>query len=206
MQRVSTSITTRLGLGLAGVIAVLVLLEQVPELQRPLEPVNLGLAWATELLLQYLDVPVTRQGAILMHPDGFSYRITYVCSGLRPAALIAVTLLIVPATWLSRLAGVCVAVVGIEALNLVRLVHLYWTGVMDPDAFFIAHRVTWNIVTVVAVVAYLALWIGVKRGKVRVALPGRSAPWYPAPSPDFPVRNRTPPGWRPPHHTCRWRR
>ncbi len=163
MQRASTPDTARLALGLAGVIAVLVLLEQMPALQRPLEPVNLGLARATELLLQYLDVPVARQGTILMHPDGFSYRITYVCSGFRPIALIAVTLLMVPATWLSRLTGVCVAVVGIEALNLVRLVHLYWTGVMDPDAFFMAHRVTWNIVTVVAVVAYLALWIGVRR-------------------------------------------
>jgi exosortase/archaeosortase family protein len=160
-------ITPRLALSLAGVIAVLVLLEQAPELQRPLEPVNLGLARATELLLRYLDVPVARQGAILMHPDGFSYRITYVCSGFRPAALIAVTLLMVPATWLSRLTGVCVAVVGIEALNLGRLVHLYWIGVMDPDAFFMAHRVTWNIVTVVAVVAYLALWIGVKSGLKR---------------------------------------
>jgi len=158
VQRVSTPITTRLALGLAGVIAVLVLLEQAPELQRPLEPVNLGLARATELLLQYLDMPVARQGAILMHPDGFSYRITYVCSGFRPIALVAVTLLMVPATWFSRLAGVCVAVVGIEALNLGRLVHLYWTGVVDPDAFFMAHRVTWNIVTVVAVIGYLALW------------------------------------------------
>ncbi|GMQ74956.1 MAG: hypothetical protein BMS9Abin01_0199 [Gammaproteobacteria bacterium] len=159
MQRASTPITTRLALGLAGVIAVLVLLEQAPELQRPLEPVNLGLARATELLLQYLDMPVARQGAILIHPDGFSYRITYVCSGFRPIALVAVTLLMVPATWLSRLTGVSVAVVGIEALNLGRLVHLYWTGVVDPDAFFMAHRVTWNIVTVVAVIGYLALWL-----------------------------------------------
>ena len=80
MPRASTPDTARLALSLTGVIAVLVLLEQTPELLRPLEPVNLGLAQATELLLQYLDVPVARLGTILMHPDGFSYRITYVCS------------------------------------------------------------------------------------------------------------------------------
>ncbi len=163
MQRVSEPITTRLALGLAGVIGVLVLLEQAPELQRPFEPVNLALAWATELLLQHVDVPVARQGAILMHPDGFSYRITYVCSGFRPAALIAVTLLMVPATWFSRLTGMCIALAGIEALNLGRLVHLYWVGVVDPDAFFMAHRVTWNIVAIAAVLGFLALWIGVRR-------------------------------------------
>ena len=167
MQRVSEPITTRLALGLAGVIGVLVLLEQAPALQRPLEPLNLGLAWATELLLQHLDMPVARQGAILMHPDGFSYRITYVCSGLRPIALIVVTLLLVPATWFSRLSGLCVAVTGIEALNLCRLVHLYWTGVVNPDAFFMAHRVTWNIVAIGAVVDCLTLWLSLSQRRRR---------------------------------------
>ncbi len=152
-------ITTRLALGLAGVFGALALLEQASELQRLLEPVNLGLARATEWLIQRLDMPVARQGANLTHPDGFSYRITTACSGLRPAVLIIVTLLMVPATWFSRLAGVCVALVGIEALNLGRLVHLYWLGVVDPDAFFMAHRVTWNIVAIAAIVGFLAAWL-----------------------------------------------
>ncbi len=163
MERVPEPITTRLALGLAGVIGALLLLEQAPELQRLLEPVNVGLARATEWLIQRLDLPVARQGAILRHPDGFSYRITTACSGLRPAALIAVTLLMVPATWFSRLSGVGMALAGIEALNLGRLVHLYWVGAVDPDAFFMAHRVTWNIVAIAAIVGFLALWIRARR-------------------------------------------
>ncbi len=159
MERVPEPITTRLALGLAGVIAALLLLEQASELQRLLEPVNLGLARATEWLIQRLELPVARQGAILTHPDGFSYRITTVCSGLRPAVLITVTLLMVPATWSSRLTGVCIALAGIEALNLGRLVHLYWVGVVDPDAFFMAHRVIWNIAAIAAVVGFLGVWL-----------------------------------------------
>lgn len=159
MKRVPEPITTRLALGLAGVMVALLLLEQAPELQRLLEPVNLWLARATEWLIQRLDMPVARQGAILTHPDGFSYRITTACSGLRPAGLIIVTLLVVPATWIWRLAGVCMALVGIEALNLGRLVHLYWLGVVDRDAFFMAHRVTWNIVAIAAIVGFLAAWL-----------------------------------------------
>ena len=163
MERVSEPITTRLALGLAGVIAALLLLEQAPGLQRLLEPVNLGLARATEWLIQRLDIPVARQGAILTHPDGFSYRITTVCSGLRPAVLIVVTLLMVPATWFWRLSGVCMALAGIEVLNLGRLVHLYWVGVVDPDAFFMAHRVTWNIVAIAGILGFLTLWIRARR-------------------------------------------
>ena len=159
MRRDTKPITLRLGFALTGVMGVLVLMEQSPELQQLLEPINLGLSRATELVLRYLEMPVARQGSVLTHPDGFSYRITYVCSGFRPAALIAVTLLMVPATWLSRLCGLIIAVVGLQALNLCRLVHLYWTGVMDPDAFFVVHRVTWNIIAVIAVVGFLALWV-----------------------------------------------
>ena len=168
---------TRLTLGLAGVIVALLLLEQAPELQRLLEPVNLGLARATEWLIQRLELPVARQGAILTHPDGFSYRITTVCSGLRPVVLITVTLLMVPATWFSRLTGMCIALAGIEALNLGRLVHLYWVGVVDPDAFFMAHRVIWNIVAIAAVVGFLAAWLYLNQGRCPGKLPQPVKPY-----------------------------
>ncbi len=159
MAENATPITIRLAVALTGVMGVLVLVEQSPALQQLFEPINVGLSRATERVLQLLQLPVVRQDAVLTHPDGFSYRITYVCSGFRPAAIIAVTLFSVPATWVSRLSGLFVAITGIEALNLCRLVHLYWTGVVDPDAFFVTHRITWNIIAIIAVVGFLALWL-----------------------------------------------
>jgi len=153
-------ITARLAIALTAAMGVLLLAEQSPELQRLFEPTNIGLSRATEGVLHYLKMPVARQDAVLTHPDGFSYRITYVCSGFRPAVLIIVTLLTIPATCLLRLSGLIVAIVGMQVLNLCRLVHLYWVGVMDPDAFFVAHRITWNIIAIVAVVGFLALWLG----------------------------------------------
>ena len=159
MGRFAEPITIRLGIALAGVMGVLALMELSHQAQLLLEPVNLVLSRVTEFVLRSLEIPVARQGSVLAHPDGFSYRITYVCSGFRPVALIAVTLLVLPATWWWRLSGLLIATVGVQALNLLRLVHLYWTGVVDPDAFFVAHRVTWNIVAVIAVAGFLALWL-----------------------------------------------
>ena len=159
MQDSNGSITFRLAIALAGVMGLFVVLEQAPEWQHLFGALNLALARATELVLLHMDMPVARHGTVLMHPDGFSYRITYVCSGFRPAALIAATLLVVPASAWSRLLGLVLAVAGIEALNLLRLVHLYWTGVVDPEAFFMTHRVIWNIIAIVVVIAYLAAWL-----------------------------------------------
>lgn len=153
------SVEARLAAGLGCVMLVLVVLELAPGLHQWFEPLNVGLARATAWLLSQLQIPVSREGSILAHPDGFAYRITYACSGLRPIALIAVTLLIVPATWTWRLAGLGLGVIGVEALNLFRLVHLYWLGVVEPDAFFTAHRVTWNLIAIVLVAGYLLLWL-----------------------------------------------
>ena len=69
------------------------------------------------------------------------------------------TILLVPATWSWRLAGLTLGVLGVEALNLCRLVHLYWLGVIEPDAFFMTHRVAWNIVAIVMVTTFLYLWL-----------------------------------------------
>lgn len=159
MRRPRDPVTARLAAGLAGVLLALVLLELAPVLHHYFDPLNVGLARATEWLLGQLELPVMRRDAVLSHPDGFSYRITYVCSGLRPVAIVGMTLLLVPGAWSWRLAGLALGVAGIEVLNLCRLVHLYWVGVVDPDAFFTAHRVTWNIIAVVMVAGFLLLWL-----------------------------------------------
>ena len=163
------SSTTRLAMGLAGVVGVLLVMELAPGLQRLLDPVNLLLAQTVETVVVRMDMAVTRTGTVLMHPDGFGYRIDYVCSGFRPAALIAITILVVRATWAQRIAGILIALVGIEVINVGRLIHLYWLGVHWPEAFSVAHEVVWNVVAVLAVLAYLGTWLALTR----------AAPWVP---------------------------
>lgn len=153
------SITLRLALALACVLGLFMLMEHWLVLQQLLQPLNQALAFSTELVLRHMDVAVSRQGSVLAHPDGFSYVISHECSGVRPLAIIAATLLVVPASWRSRFAGLAIAIIAVEALNVLRLVHLYVTGIVDADAFFVAHRVTWNIIAIVAVMTFLAVWL-----------------------------------------------
>jgi exosortase/archaeosortase family protein len=155
------SVSVRLAVALVGATGLMLAMEQWPQWQHFFDPVTNGLARVTELVLRCLQVPVARHGNVLAHPDGFSYRIDYACSGLRPATLLLVTLLALPATWSARLIGFCVAAAGIEALNLLRLVHLYWIGVANPDAFYLAHRVIWNAIAVAAVSVFLLAWLAI---------------------------------------------
>ncbi len=166
MEHPALSSTTRLALGLAGMVGVLLIMELAPGLQRLLDPVNLLLAQAVETLVGRMDMAVTRTGTVLMHPDGFGYRIDYVCSGFRPLVLIAITILVVRATWAQRMVGILIALVGIEAINVVRLVHLYWLGVHRPEAFPMAHEVVWNVLAVLAVLAYLGIWLALSGSRI----------------------------------------
>ncbi len=165
-------------MGLAGVVGVLLVMELAPGLQRLLDPVNLLLAQTVEILVTRMGMAVTRSGTVLMHPDGFGYRIDYVCSGFRPAALIAITILVVRATWAQRIAGILIALVGIEALNVGRLVHLYWLGVHWPEAFSVAHEVVWNVVAVLAVLAYLGAWLALRGSRIGSVLDVEAALAY----------------------------
>ncbi len=176
MEPPAISSTTRLAVGLAGVVGVLLVMELAPGLRRMLDPVNLLLAQTVEYLVIRMDMAVTRTGTVLMHPDGFGYRIDYVCSGFRPAALIAITILVVRATWAQRIVGVLMALVCVEVFNVGRLVHLYWLGVHQPEAFFVAHRVVWNVVAVVAVLAYLGTWMALSGSRIGAEEEAADAP------------------------------
>jgi exosortase/archaeosortase family protein len=159
VQWPTMSSTTRPVMALAGAIGMLLVMELAPSLQRLLDPVNLLLAHTVEYFVVRIDLAVTRTGTVLMHPDGFGYRIDYICSGFRPVALIAITILVVRATWSQRIVGILVALAYIEVLNVGRLIHLYWLGVHWPEAYSMAHEVVWNVFAVIAVLAYLGAWL-----------------------------------------------
>lgn len=153
------AVTLRVAAALAVALAVLAAIELMPAWQRPFAPLGVALAAATEWILTGLGLEVARDGAVLVHPEGFAYRITYVCSGFRPAVIIVAVLLALPMAWHVRLAGIVAGVAGVEVVNLLRLAHLYWTGVFDPASFEMAHRLGWNVVAIAMVAAYLLPWI-----------------------------------------------
>ena len=121
MEHPTMSSTTRLAMGLAAAVGVLLVLELTPSLQRLLDPVNVLLAQTVEYLVARMDMAVMRSGTVLRHPDGFGYRIDYLCSGIQPAALIAITILVVRASWAQRIVGILMAMVCVEVFNVGRL-------------------------------------------------------------------------------------
>lgn len=151
--------TVRLALALCGVFAADALLRMHPELHGPFRPLVVWTAAVSDRLIRGCGMEVARVGALLSHPGGFSVAIDYVCSGVIPAAIVLLTVVIVPCPLPAKVLGFAAGVALTLLLNFCRIVHLYHTGVVHPEAFVLMHKVVWNIAAVAITLAYISVWL-----------------------------------------------
>jgi exosortase/archaeosortase family protein len=109
----------------------------------------------TLALLQALKIEAVRFGSQIHHPGGFAYEIYYRCTGVLPAALLAALTAATPASLRSKLIGVGAGIPLLVALNLLRLVQLFHTGVYHPARFSLVHGPVWELLLMLAT---LGIW------------------------------------------------
>jgi exosortase/archaeosortase family protein len=133
----------------------------------------------TNATLNWLGLATQRTGTVLYLPGGFSYDVTIGCTGLLPVAVLAVGILASPGTAAAKRRGLAVGVPLLLAINLLRLVHLFWIGVKAPSYFDLAHSYLWEATLVVCTFVTWLLWsrwaAGTAQGEGdRLASPPRS--------------------------------
>lgn len=144
-----------------------------------LAPLAVLTARMTAAALRLFGIDALREDAFLSHPEGFAYEVAYTCTGFVPALTFTVCLLASSASIKAKCAGIALGIPILLAVNLVRLVHLFYLGVYFPGAFRFAHEVGWEILLAVAVVGSWMIWLRrVRPGSASFAfsIPGRSAP------------------------------
>ena len=112
-------------------------------------PFTAGVARASALALNVLSENVTVAGTEL-RSGSFGVDIENGCNGVETALLFGAAVLAFPASWKARLTGLVLGFLGIQALNLVRVVSLFWIGKHRPALFSAAHTVLWQSVVVLA--------------------------------------------------------
>jgi exosortase H (IPTLxxWG-CTERM-specific) len=123
---------------------------------RPLEALTAGI---TAALVHGLGVQAATLGTVVYHPGGFAFEISRGCLGLVPLALLAAGIVAYPAPGRKKLWGLLVGLPALAALNVVRLVQLFVTGVRWPAAFGFAHEVVWQAIVVLAALGIWAAWV-----------------------------------------------
>ncbi len=140
---------------MVGFLGVVLLTYREDVLGPLLAPLTTLTVRTTLTLLHWAGMEAIRVTTVISHPDGFAYEIYYRCTGFLPLAFLTASILAYPGTLRHKCVGLAVGLPILIALNLMRLVHLFYIGVHDPALFDLAHAVLWEGLLILAI---LGLW------------------------------------------------
>jgi exosortase H (IPTLxxWG-CTERM-specific) len=108
-------------------------------------------------VLGLLGENITVAGCDLRSPR-FAVTIYNGCNGVITSLIFVAAVLAFPASLRSKVTGIVAGLVAIQAINLVRILALFYTGVFLPNLFDEAHVVIWQSLVILAGVVLWVLW------------------------------------------------
>ena len=143
-------------------IAFALLVSWKPVNDHVIVPFTAGVAHASAAILNVLAERVTVVGTEI-RSAGFGVDIENGCNGVETALLFCAAVLAFPASWRARGMGLVLGFLAIQAINLIRVVSLFWIGRHHPVLFSSAHTVIWQSAVVLAGVLLFLLWASRQR-------------------------------------------
>ena len=136
------------------------------ELARPIQqgviiPFTESIAFTSATLLQWFDPDVLAHGVVIHNPiNGFGVAIRPGCNGVEAVIILTAAIFAFPqAPWLHRIAGLVVGALTVQALNLMRIISLFYLGQWNKTAFDWAHLYVWEVLIMLDVLIVLLVWI-----------------------------------------------
>jgi len=108
-------------------------------------------------VLGLLGEDITVAGCDVSSPR-FAVTIYNGCNGLITSLIFVSGVLAFPASWRAKAGGVVAGLLAIQAINLVRIVSLYYIGVFLPDYFDESHILIWQSLVILAGVGLWIVW------------------------------------------------
>jgi exosortase H (IPTLxxWG-CTERM-specific) len=142
-------------------LAVSFAVELTPPAQAALVvPWTEGLARLSAGLVTLFDPNVAAFGRILQSTrNGFAVSIEAGCNGVEAALILICAMVAFPAPWKHRLVGMAIGLVAVQALNVVRVVTLFYLGQWSERAFEWAHLYLWQALVMLDVLIVWLFWI-----------------------------------------------
>ena len=135
------------------------------ELTTPVQDA-LVLPWTAALtrvcavLVSSVDSHVAVFGKVMQSTrNGFAISIEAGCNGIEAAIILIAAMLAFPAPWKHRLIGILAGLFAVQALNVVRVISLFYLGQWNPTAFEWAHLYLWQALIMLDVLIVWLIWI-----------------------------------------------
>ena len=147
-----------------------------PIQQHVVLPWTALLAKACVSLVTLFDGSAAAAGKVLWNPaNGFGVSIEPGCNGVEACIVLFAAIVAFPAPWRYRLLGLVAGFVAVQALNVVRVISLFYLGQWNETAFRIAHEYLWQALIMVDVLVVWLVWIRGNPGAGLMAGEGKAA-------------------------------
>lgn len=137
----------------------------VAELLQPVEqyvilPFTAVVAKVCVFLVSAFDSHAIAYGKILQSTNGnFAISIERGCNGVEAVIILVSAMLAFPAPWKHKLVGIGVGFIAIQALNLVRIISLFYLGQWNRMWFDWFHLYLWQALIVLDALVVFLIWL-----------------------------------------------
>lgn len=124
------------------------------------DPFTSVVAWVSTQLIHLFDDNVTSQGKVLQSTlNGFAVSIERGCNGMEAVIILFAAVFAFPATLRQKLAGFALGFVAIQALNVVRIISLFYLGQWSHVWFEWFHLYLWQALIILDALVVWLLWL-----------------------------------------------
>jgi exosortase H (IPTLxxWG-CTERM-specific) len=142
-------------------LAVLFTLDVLEPVDRyVIVPFTSVIAEISVWIIGLFDANAIAYGKVLQSTtNGFAISIERACNGVEAVIILVSAMLAFPAPWKNRLIGIGLGFIAIQALNLVRIISLFYLGQWNRVWFDWFHLYLWQALIVLdALIAFL-IWL-----------------------------------------------
>lgn len=135
-------------------------LELTPPGQALVRPWTASLAGFSASLIAPFDSGIISYGNIIHNPvNGFGVAIEAGCNAVEACIVLAAAMLAFPAPWRHKLLGLTLGMIAVQAVNILRIISLFYLGQWRMDAFEFAHLYLWQGLIMLDVLVVWLIWI-----------------------------------------------
>lgn len=143
-----------------AILASLFILELTPPGQAVVRPWTALVAEASSRLVRAFDGEARAYGTVLANDrSGFAVSIEAGCNGVEAMLVLLAGILAFPAPWGYRLVGLAAGFAAIQALNVVRIVSLFYLGQWNLQWFEWAHMYAWQALIMLDAMLVWVFWV-----------------------------------------------
>jgi len=123
-------------------------------------PFTEGVAAVSAWLVLLFDPNVVSEGIVLRDvTNGFAVAIQAGCNGVEATIVLVAAMLAFPSPWKHKLGGILIGFLLVQALNLVRIISLFYIGQWNMQVFEWMHLYLWQALIMLDVLIIFLVWL-----------------------------------------------